>query len=233
MSGEHDRVAEWDAAYVLGALSPADRRTFEEHLAQCASCRDAVAELGPTAGLLSRVSAERARALDEVADPPAQPAAGLRDAVIAGARRHRSRRARVWMLAAAGALVVGAVAVPVGVALSTPPGSVHALADVAGAPLEAEVRLTDAAWGTRIDLVCRYRGGADDVPEGGWPYALAVVDTDGNATTLSTWRAGPGTTTELSAATDLAVAAIGSVEIRSLDGTQVLLRYDAAGAGAR
>jgi hypothetical protein len=28
-----DKFAQWDAAYVLGALSPAERREFEEHLA--------------------------------------------------------------------------------------------------------------------------------------------------------------------------------------------------------
>ena len=40
-----DPYREWDAAYVLGALSPRDRRAFEQHLATCAACREAVAEL--------------------------------------------------------------------------------------------------------------------------------------------------------------------------------------------
>ncbi len=43
----------WDAAYVLGALSDADRREFEAHLAGCVSCRAAVAELSGVAPLLS------------------------------------------------------------------------------------------------------------------------------------------------------------------------------------
>ncbi len=34
-----DEYALWDAAYVLGSLSCADRREFEEHLNTCASCR--------------------------------------------------------------------------------------------------------------------------------------------------------------------------------------------------
>ena len=37
--------AMWDAAYVLGALSDPDRREFEEHMAGCISCREAVNEL--------------------------------------------------------------------------------------------------------------------------------------------------------------------------------------------
>ncbi len=43
----------WDAAYVLGALSDRDRAEYEQHLAGCASCREAVAELAVVAPLLS------------------------------------------------------------------------------------------------------------------------------------------------------------------------------------
>ncbi|MGP3536235.1 anti-sigma factor family protein [Microbacterium sp. RD1] len=225
MNDDHDRVAEWDAAYVLGALSPTDRRIFEDHLAQCPSCRAAVAELAPTVGLLSRVPAERARALEAV---PEEPAATVRDGTFARVRRARTRRRTAWILAAAVALVLGGIAVPVSVGLTMPQGSVHALSDLAGTPIEASVRLTDVAWGTRIDLECSYRSGGKDVPEDGWPYALAVVGTDGTATTVSTWRAAPGATTRLSAGTDLALGDIGAVEIRTLDGADVLLRYDAA-----
>lgn len=39
------RYAMWDAAYVLGSLSAADRREFEAHMANCPACRDAVADL--------------------------------------------------------------------------------------------------------------------------------------------------------------------------------------------
>jgi anti-sigma factor RsiW len=58
------RYADWDAAYVLGALSSADRREFEDHLAGCAPCRDAVAELAGMPGLLSAVNPVEALALD-------------------------------------------------------------------------------------------------------------------------------------------------------------------------
>lgn len=223
MNPEHDRVAEWDAAYVLGALSPADRRTYEDHLTECDECRRAVAVLAPTAGLLSRVPAERARA---IGDAPPDPPPGSRDGLLHRARRLRRRRV-AWTLAAAGALLLGGVAVPVAIAATAPQGSVYALTDLAGTPIEASVRLTDVAWGTRIDLVCRYSGDVLDAPEGGWPYALAVVDEEGTTTTLSTWRAAPGSTTNLSAGTDLVVGDIGAVEIRTIDGEDVLMRYDA------
>lgn len=38
-TGDDHHYAMWDAAYVLGALSAADRREFEAHLAGCPECR--------------------------------------------------------------------------------------------------------------------------------------------------------------------------------------------------
>lgn len=35
MNADHAQFAEWDAAYVLGALNSADRRLFEAHLEDC------------------------------------------------------------------------------------------------------------------------------------------------------------------------------------------------------
>ena len=52
MNAPPDKFAQWDAAYVLGALSPAERREFEEHLASCPACQAAVSELVAIPGLL-------------------------------------------------------------------------------------------------------------------------------------------------------------------------------------
>lgn len=232
MSTDHERLATWDGAYVLGALSATDRAEFEAHLAECAACREAVAELAPTAGLLSRLSAERARAISPSTGPVpiAAPDPALRDRVVHAARRRRARRTTAWVLAASIALV--GVAVPSVVALTglaqQSAGTVYALDDVADAPLEASVKLTSAPWGTRIDLVCQYTGEVLDAPPGGWPYALAITDDSGATSVLSTWRAGPGSTTELSAGTDLSAADIDAVEIRTLDGDRVVMRRDFA-----
>ncbi|WP_136585248.1 zf-HC2 domain-containing protein [Microbacterium hydrothermale] len=229
MSIDHERLSSWDGAYVLGALSAPDRAEYEAHLEECASCRAAVAEIAPTAGLLSRLSADRARGIDAGTGPApvAAPDPALRARVVETARRRRRRRVTGWALAASIALV--AIAVPSVVAIGSavqPAGTVYALDDVAGAPLEASVKLTSAPWGTRIDLVCQYTGEVLDAPPGGWPYALAITDDEGSTSVLSTWRAGPGSTTELSAGTDLSAADIGSVEIRTLDGTTVVMRRE-------
>ncbi|WP_129784798.1 anti-sigma factor family protein [Promicromonospora panici] len=75
-----DYYAEWDAAYVLGALSPSDRRAYERHLADCDACRAAVAELAGMPGLLGTLSPAHAEAL--VAEAPG--AAELPDGGPAG-----------------------------------------------------------------------------------------------------------------------------------------------------
>ncbi|MDQ1121714.1 anti-sigma factor [Microbacterium trichothecenolyticum] len=232
MISDHERLSVLDGAYVLGALGAADRAEFEAHLAVCAQCRAAVGELAPTAGLLSRLSADRARAVGTATGPVplAAPDASLRERVVRAAQRRRARRATIWTLAASIALV--AVAVPsviVATNATSSSGSVYALDDVAGAPLEASVKLTSVPWGTRIDLVCEYTGQVLDAPPGGWPYALAITDDSGSTSVLSTWRAGPGATTELSAGTDLSASRIGAVEIRTLDGDRVVMRRDFAG----
>jgi len=230
MNDDHERLSMSDGAYVLGALCASDRAEFEEHLAVCAICRASVAELAPTAGLLSRLSPERARAVSPTTGPIplASPDPSLRGRVVEVARRRRKRRITVWTLAASIALV--AVAVPsvfaVNSATQQSAGTVYALDDVAGAPLEASVKLTSAPWGTRIDLVCQYTGQVLDAPPGGWPYALAITDDSGTTSVLSTWRADPGSRTELSAGTDLSASNIGAVEIRSLDGDTVVMRRE-------
>ncbi|HEY1105447.1 MAG TPA: zf-HC2 domain-containing protein, partial [Agromyces sp.] len=63
MSPDHAHFAEWDSAYVLGALSPLERAEYEQHLETCERCRRAVAELAPMPGLLARLTPERAATL--------------------------------------------------------------------------------------------------------------------------------------------------------------------------
>lgn len=127
-----DYYAEWDAAYVLGALSPSDRRAYERHLAECDSCRAAVAELAGMPGLLSTISAAHAEALvaegpgtaelpdggpsgvgpgaDSRGDSGAElapviPLAGLARA----ARRSRVRRRTLGAVAASALVIAGTV----------------------------------------------------------------------------------------------------------------------------
>ena len=228
MNPDHSRYADWDSAYVLGALSPAERREFEEHLETCEACRRSVAELAPMPGLLARLSADRAQALLVESDvvPPA-PRPELLDAVRREGRRRRIRRTRMRIALAAAAAVVVVAAVAVPLALTRPAVGVQAVAfeTVADVPVSASAELSPAEWGTRIELDCTYEAPAGaDAPEEGWPYALVVVDREGHRTEVSSWRATPGATARLEAGTALAVEEIASLEIRAVASGDVLLR---------
>lgn len=253
----HEELATWDAAYVLGALSTADRAVFEAHLAHCAACREAVARLAPIPGLLSRVPADRAEELlgaaeataAGAAEGTARGAAGAsghdegRAALIDLARRRtrRTRRRRAVAALAAAAAAVALLVAGSALDLLRPdpgpapgPDTTVALDQVGAAPVEASIGLTSVPWGTKLDLSCRYTA----APDGGYggsgrEYALVVIGADGAETTLSTWRAEPGATAHLSAGTALPATEIAALEIRASDSGAVLLRGDMAWAGDR
>jgi len=223
MTRDHERYADWDAAYVLGALSPADRREFEEHLEGCARCREAVAELAPIPGLLGRLdAAEAERLLDPVAEQPVGS-----DLLVARVRRDGRRRARVRVALvsglAAAAVVAGVVAIPLATGALRPSGDeTVALEPVGGAPIEAAVTLDERGWGTRLDLDCSYPAGG----AGSWRYALVVTGRDGAESEVSTWRIEPGDHARLSAATALSPDEIAAVEIRDLGTGATVMRAE-------
>jgi carotenoid cleavage dioxygenase-like enzyme len=68
-----DYYATWDAAYVLGALSDADRREFEAHLVGCNSCRQSATELTAVSRLLSLLDYDQVLAGDGAAGSVAAP----------------------------------------------------------------------------------------------------------------------------------------------------------------
>lgn len=228
MNPDHPRYADWDAAYVLRALSVDDRRRYEEHLDACARCRDALAELAPTVGLLARVGPERADALLDPLDRQGPDPARRERVVLRGTRDRRRRRMVAW---AGGLAAAAAVALGIGFAATTPfapagrPEEIVALQAVADVALTARVELTDAAWGTRIAMTCAYPPSRDPyAADREWPYVLVVVSTDGVISELSSWRAGPGTTAQLDAGTALDRDDIASIEVRAAADGRVLLR---------
>lgn len=233
MNPDHARFADWDSAYVLGALSPVERGEYERHLESCELCRRSVAELTPMPGLLARLSLERAEALlGEPGDgsaPESAPRSDLLDVVRLEDRRRRRRRARTWWVASAAAAVIAIVAIAVPLAATRPPVISESVAfeAVAEVPLSASATLTQVAWGTRIELDCRYADAeASDAPAGGWPYALVVVGRDGERTDVSSWRASPGAAARLSAGAALDLDEIASLEIRAIGSGDVLMRSE-------
>ncbi|MFC4628697.1 anti-sigma factor family protein [Promicromonospora alba] len=181
-----DQYAEWDAAYVLGALSPSDRRAYERHLAECAACRAAVAELAGMPGLLSTLTAGHAEALvaevpgaglpDDDGPVPYDVDPGLAPVVsltsLAGAaRRSRTRRRSLLAVAASALVVAGAIGgstlagsglfAPDGVG-TTPPSAAVAgartieLRPVGDARMRADLVVTPTDWGTSLEWSCDY-----------------------------------------------------------------------------
>lgn len=229
-----DEFALYDAAYVLGALSPTERREFETHLKGCAVCASSVGALAGLPGLMSRVSVEQVMA---EAEPPPET---LLPSLARAVRRERGRR-RLAVGAAAAAtaclIAVGAVALagpdsPAGPSVastpstsataSTPSGTANlALSAVVQSPVTASARLVDMAWGTRIDLTCAYDATAYS-PDDGGAYALVVIDRSGAAQQVATWKALPDRELIIIGATSLARQDIATVEVRTLSGRAIL-----------
>jgi predicted anti-sigma-YlaC factor YlaD len=220
-----------DGVYVLGALAPAERQQFEAHLSECSACAGSVRELAGLPGLLGRV--DLATVQEPVPDPPVP--ATLLPALVREVRSSQRRRLLVTAgLAAAAAVVVTAGTVAT---LGTDPASprpVTAPSAAAGAGtaqdmvpvgygrMAADLALVSVPWGTRLDLSCSYASGASGELLSAATYSLVVHTRDGGVEQVATWRALPGRTMKLNAATAADRSEITSVEVRTADGQPVL-----------
>lgn len=229
---EHEAFADWDAAYVLGALAPDDRHAYEDHLSGCERCRTAVGELAPLPGLLARTGhGQGDPGTSDLPDRPdltVGPRPDLVDLVVRRERRHRLRR-RLLVGGVAALLVVAvAVGVPLATHHSEHPAQTVALAQQVSTTLTATVDLTPVAWGTRLSMDCRYPATASGyLPPGGAyagpaVYTLVVTDVDGVQSQVSTWSAVPGLDVRLDAATAVPLDRIASLDVRSAAGTTLL-----------
>lgn len=224
----HDEFTHTDAAYVLGALSPAERRAYEEHLGSCAACACAVRELAGLPGLLAQV--DRA-VLATTTDVPAVPDT-LLPGLVREARRARRRRLAWTLGGSAAAVLIAVTGVTVwsqgGPESPGPEETVEVapsreMRQVGQSTLAASVAMEQVAWGTRLELTCTYvgSGGAYDAAPAP-AYALAVRTRDGEWQQVATWRAVPGRSVTVSAATAAERAQIASVEVRTTSGRPVL-----------
>lgn len=218
---EHEHLAEWDAAYVLGALRPADRRVYEQHMEQCQLCREAVNELSSMPGLLAHIRPEPEV---DLPDQPRAPA-DVVDAVLRTEhRRTTRRRRRLGWAAAAAAVLALVIAIPAALMLQSADDAVSvALEPVDAAPtsMSVEVSLTPTAWGTDLSIECRYPTDMGYQERQTW-YALIVTDTAGASTQVSTWRAVAGQTITLDAATAVDLEDIASLTVITASGSEVL-----------
>lgn len=234
--------AMWDAAYVLGSLSPAERREFESHMGACKPCRQAVAEISGMPALLSRLDSDDVAAIDEhgqsaSAPPPPRPEllTSLLDKV-----RWRRRRSRVltWAVGAAAAVVlVAGVFVawrsnpPVPAPQPPPQASSSALvmAPLTPTTLSATITLSSHQWGTQIDMNCTYGPESENAAhehEGEAPdqLAMVVVGRDGSQSQLATWISLTGVTASPGGSTAMSIDQIAAVQVISVDDGNVILQ---------
>ncbi len=221
-----DRYAMWDAAYVLGSLSAAQRREFEQHMAHCRGCREAVADISGVPALLSRLDHDEVAAIDE-AGPAPQLSADLLPSLLTAVRRRRRRgRVATWVASAAAAAVL-AIGVFVGLEgwSSTPARQVTAsaepMAQVGTTLLTSTVQVSGQHWGTSINLRCVCLAPLNAHHD---TLAMVVVGRDGSRTRLATWVSVPGHTASPAGSISTPVDQIAAVQVVAADSGQVLLQ---------
>jgi hypothetical protein len=218
MTSERD-MAEWDAAYLLGALSASEAAEYERHLADSPEPADPWDSTDLPA-ILDVLSPEEALALlDAGPESEKRDAAGPAPASFAAAaqrRRTRSRGARVAMaLASAAAFLLIGGLVGYAVIPHQPSAGVSLQAMAAGQRqgVTASLALSDEPWGTRLDWECQY---TKDWAVKATGYDLVVTTKNGAETTVASWR--PSGTekqaSNLAAATVISKSDIRTVTIR-------------------
>ncbi|GAA1589096.1 zf-HC2 domain-containing protein [Kribbella sancticallisti] len=214
-----DPYREWDAAYLLGALSPKERRDYEEHLKTCPECSAEVASLAGVPGTLKVLPDDRAMATIAATPPNLLP--GLVRKVQRERRQWRFRLAAVVAGVAATAAVAGGV-VTGSLTDDTPQGDTVVLTQTVASKLTADARLVDEPWGTTIEISCRYDELATP-SERARGYELYVTDEAGKATLLASWTAAPGTTVKPATTTKLHRNQIKGLDIRGAESGRILL----------
>ncbi len=234
--------AMWDAAYVLGSLSPAERREFETHMATCEPCRQAVSEICGMPALLSRLDRGDVAEIDEHghaggAPPPLRPEL-LTSLLNQVTWRRRRSRMLTWAVAAAAAAVLAVgvfVAVRSNPAIPTPEpppqasSSALVMTPVTPTALSATISLSGHRWGTQIEMNCTYGVESETAPhedeeEAGDKLAMVVVGRDGSQTQLATWVGLAGVTASPGGSTSMTIDQIAAVQVVSADDGSVLLQ---------
>jgi hypothetical protein len=212
-----------DGAYVLGALTPAERAAFEHHLPECRGCREAVAALAVLPGLLGRLDPSTAVTIDSNGVPIAAPSSLLPRVLAAAAlQRRRERHIRRWRRSGAALVAASLVAVVgfgVHVVDQRPDSRLVSMQPVAvKLPVSAEVGLMPTTGGTKIEMICRYEHGYP----GTWIVRLMVIPDSGVAEQVGTWTAVGGQEITFSAITHFTPDAIARLELWGENGTPLL-----------
>lgn len=208
-----------DGAYVLGALAPAERAEFEDHLATCPSCRESVAMVAVLPGLLGRLTPESL-------EPSVSASSDLLPRVIAAARaRRREQRRRQLLTTAAACVAAAALATTVGLGAQLLTRSPETAVIVSPdpfvfmemqlvdeyPPVEAKIGIRVEPTGTIVAVRCLYHGQGQSL----WPIWLVVYPRDHDEEAIGSWVAAPGAEVSVTAVTHYSPAQIDRIELQS------------------
>ena len=237
MTGPLDPYREWDAAYLLGSLSPDERREYEAHLSTCARCSAEVASLAGLSGILAVVPRDKAFELvaessSESSESSEPPAPDLLPRLAAGAEklRRRARRRTIALVAAAAAIAAAAVWVIPDLGDDEPVAAGRDVTMVRvgpARPLRASAHLVSEPWGTQIEASCSYdlvQPSPGASPQRQFEYAMYVTGRTGAPVKVATWMAIPGATATAYATVTMPMDQIAKVDIRSVRTGAVLLQ---------
>lgn len=209
-------MADWDAAYLLGALSADESAEYERYLADSPRPPEAQ-DSRDIPAILDVLSPEEALALiDETVLGKHEQAATQPTSLAAAAatRRLRSNRARLAtaLASAAAFLLIGGI---VGYAITPQESStgtvLQAMAAGERPGVAASLAVSDEPWGTRLDWECQYtKDWAANVSS----YDLVVTTKDGAEVTVASWSPSGREASNLAAATVITTSAIRSITIR-------------------
>jgi hypothetical protein len=214
-----DDLAEWDAAYVLGALSLEERRAYESYLAANPARAAELTELAGMPGILNALSRDEAVALTNLAGaPPAESRPDNVASLAHAAAKRQQRTRRTWLAAAvasaAALLIAGAVVGATVFPQSSAPTQTVAMQAMQPTPrggLTAELAVAEKKWGTELNWACQY---TKDWSRNVDSYDIVVTTHDGVQRTVGSWKPAGDEATGLSAATSIPTKQIRTVDIR-------------------
>jgi hypothetical protein len=216
-----DDRADWDGAYLFGALTPEESADYERFLSGDPPRAAALRQYSDIPAILDALSPEEALALlDDGASTQLTPVTPLVDA--ASKRRERSRRARLAtvLASAAALLIIGGVVGYTVIPRPTPAAiSLQAMGAGAREGVSASLAVTEEHWGTRFDWKCEY---TKNWATGVKSYDLVVTTTSGTQSVVASWSPAGKEASNLAAATVIPTSDIRTVAIRETGTTTPL-----------
>lgn len=223
-----DQYKEWDAAYVLGALSHDERKEYEAHLMQCSNCSAALALLAGIPGFLGKIDSQTAINLmdgasaDSVVDPREESIfiQKLAKRVAQEQRKTRIRQTIGLVAAVVISITIGVASGPkVQYSTKQAPNPSSKAIDAAWhltnfqpEILTAELHITSNAWGTHFEWNCTYSKNAATW-DASKRYDMILTDSSGRKFVIASWAPSGNAAKGLSATTALSGSQIKMVEV--------------------